>query len=282
MSASRIDHLSIKYDDLPELDRVATLDTMKGILPSEAALRRFRFTVLLFTSVVTASFAGETNTLPTAITVDGHTYSNVTWRTVTPATVSIIHTTGAATIPLEKLPAELRSRFGYDEAKARQYRQTQIAADLHQREQTKLQMLRGQDLRRIGNKLYDFATVRQLFAQYAECNRKLGDSIGQPSFDDHLKQREQIEAQLKRLAEYCVLGDVSAVQGDLLLVKDGTFGDMVYMMRYPDSGSLLEGKRVATAALWTGNRDGKRVYDCGTIPTDDELLTLPVERVDAK
>lgn len=86
--------------------------------------------VLLFVSAVAASFAEETktNTLPSTITVDGITYSNVTWRTVTPATVSITHSTGAATIPLEKLPPELLTRFGYDPQRTAEYRAQESAA----------------------------------------------------------------------------------------------------------------------------------------------------------
>jgi hypothetical protein len=88
----------------------------------------FRLTALLFAFGVVASFAEETNTLPSIITVDGITYSNVTWRTVTPATVSIFHETGVASIPLEKLPPELQARFGYDPQKAAGYRAQELAA----------------------------------------------------------------------------------------------------------------------------------------------------------
>ena len=54
----------------------------------------------------------------TNLTVDGIVYSNVTFRTVTPTTVSIYHQTGVATIPLEKLSPELQKRFGYTPEKA--------------------------------------------------------------------------------------------------------------------------------------------------------------------
>jgi hypothetical protein len=80
-------------------------------------MNAFRVAVLLFVSTIAASFAEETNTLPTTITVDGVTYSNVTWRTVTPSTVTIFHKSGIATIPLEKLPPELKKQFGYDPQK---------------------------------------------------------------------------------------------------------------------------------------------------------------------
>ncbi|HVM61243.1 MAG TPA: hypothetical protein VMV72_10290 [Verrucomicrobiae bacterium] len=87
-----------------------------------------RIAVLLFGSVVAASRAAETNKLPTMVTVDGIIYSNVTWRTVTPATVTIFHQTGVASIPLEKLSPELQQRFGYDPQKAAAYRAEEAAA----------------------------------------------------------------------------------------------------------------------------------------------------------
>jgi hypothetical protein len=91
-------------------------------------MKAFRVAVLLFVFAVGVSFAEETNTLPTTITVDGIIYSNVTWRTVTPATVTIFHETGVASIPLEKLPPELQQRFGYDPQKGAAYRGEELAA----------------------------------------------------------------------------------------------------------------------------------------------------------
>jgi DNA segregation ATPase FtsK/SpoIIIE-like protein len=86
-------------------------------------------TALLVLAVVSfASFAEDTNTLPTMITVDGIIYSNVTWHTVTPATVTIYHQVGVASIPLEKLPPELQQRFGYDPQKAATYQAEDLAA----------------------------------------------------------------------------------------------------------------------------------------------------------
>ena len=90
----------------------------------------FRLAVLLFVfTVVVAVRAEDTNTLPTTITVDGIIYSNVTWRTVTSATVTIFHETGVASIPLEKLPPELQKRFGYDPQKAAAYRAQESPAE---------------------------------------------------------------------------------------------------------------------------------------------------------
>lgn len=78
---------------------------------------------------VHSALADDTNTLPGTITVDGITYSNITWRTVTPATVSIFHQTGVASIPLEKLSPDLQRRFGYDPAKAATFIQKRAEAD---------------------------------------------------------------------------------------------------------------------------------------------------------
>jgi hypothetical protein len=69
--------------------------------------------------------------LPTTITVDGISYSNVTFGVVTPITVSITHKTGVATIPLEKLSPDLQECFGYDPEKAAEYRKA--VADAEQR-----------------------------------------------------------------------------------------------------------------------------------------------------
>jgi hypothetical protein len=72
----------------------------------------------------------ETNDVPqpTTITVDGVTYEDVRWGTVTPSAVSIFHKTGIASIPLEKLPPELQQQFGYDPNKAAEYRAAEADA----------------------------------------------------------------------------------------------------------------------------------------------------------
>lgn len=74
-----------------------------------------------------------TNATPGAITIDGTTYEEVRWGRVTPATVTIFHKTGVATIPLEKLPTELQQRFGYDPRKAAQWRDAQTKAESERR-----------------------------------------------------------------------------------------------------------------------------------------------------
>jgi hypothetical protein len=78
----------------------------------------------LFT--VTLGFAEETNL---TLTVDGITYNNVRFVHPTPATVTIYHSTGVATIPLAQLPPDLQKRFGYDPQAATQWELTQQKID---------------------------------------------------------------------------------------------------------------------------------------------------------
>ena len=88
-------------------------------------MKIFRVAFLLFATVVLTANADETNL---TLTIDGVTYSNIVWRTATPATVSIFHKSGVASIPLEKLPPDLQKRFGYDPQKAAAYRAAELAA----------------------------------------------------------------------------------------------------------------------------------------------------------
>jgi hypothetical protein len=104
-------------------------------LKGQAVVRILRITALLCSAAATAVFAEETGTpTPTtgndtsgvvtsnvtsnSIRVDGTTYEDVRWGRLTPATVTIYHKVGIATLPLAKLPPELRKQFGYDPQKA--------------------------------------------------------------------------------------------------------------------------------------------------------------------
>jgi hypothetical protein len=71
---------------------------------------------------VTLGFAEDTNL---TLTVDGITYHDVRFIHPTPATVTIYHSTGVATIPLAQLPPDLQKRFGYDPKAATQWELTQ-------------------------------------------------------------------------------------------------------------------------------------------------------------
>ena len=81
--------------------------------------------LLICLFAATVGFAEETNL---TITVNGETYQNVRFRQVTPASVTIFHSTGAATIPLEKLSPELQKKFGYNPQQAAQWQAAQQKA----------------------------------------------------------------------------------------------------------------------------------------------------------
>ena len=70
-----------------------------------------RIVVMLFVVGIIAAHANETNL---TLTLDGVTYSNVTFGTVTTSSVYIHHRSGITRLPLAKLPMELQERFGYE------------------------------------------------------------------------------------------------------------------------------------------------------------------------
>jgi len=63
-------------------------------------------TVLLFLCLLIGMARAEES-----VTINGYTYQNVRWGTVTPTSVTIFHKSGIATIPLDNLPEELQKRF---------------------------------------------------------------------------------------------------------------------------------------------------------------------------
>ncbi|HUJ08607.1 MAG TPA: hypothetical protein VL171_01140 [Verrucomicrobiae bacterium] len=164
-------------------------------------MKTFRATVLLFVFAVAASCAQETNTLPTTITVDGITYSNVTWRGVTPATVSIIHKTGVASLPLEKLPPELQKRFGYDQKKAADYMAAERRAEAARLEAR--------------SKQWDAeAAERQRQAQQdAEKQKLVADAAAKQAAEDAAAKQAD-EAAAKKAAQ-----DFQASLGPVTLIK---------------------------------------------------------------
>ena len=76
------------------------------------------FTAMVAGSLFVQPLCAQTNS---TLTVDGVTYTNAVFGTVTPYAVSVKHSTGVASVPLERLPADLRERFGYDPQKAQDY-----------------------------------------------------------------------------------------------------------------------------------------------------------------
>jgi hypothetical protein len=70
---------------------------------------RIILSICLFAAA--SAFAAETNF---TLTVDGITYTNAHFGATTPSSVTLFHSTGVATIPLEKLPPDLQKQLGYD------------------------------------------------------------------------------------------------------------------------------------------------------------------------
>lgn len=81
--------------------------------------------VLLLLLLLAASAYGEETNL--TLIVNGVTYQNARWGTITPDSVSIIHRSGVTSIPLSQLSPELQKKFGYDPQKAQAYK-TSVAA----------------------------------------------------------------------------------------------------------------------------------------------------------
>jgi hypothetical protein len=83
-----------------------------GCFRIPAVIRILAGSVLIIAGSVQA---GETNvTQATTVIVDGVTYEDVRWGSVTPTTVTLLHKTGIATVPLAKLPPDLQKRFGFN------------------------------------------------------------------------------------------------------------------------------------------------------------------------
>lgn len=95
------------------------------------------FCVLLVFVLGGVVFADETNL---NLTVDGVTYSNVTFGTATLTTVTISHSSGIATLPLAKLPPELQTRFGYSPQRVADWQKAQRQkAEMEKLDKTTLQ-----------------------------------------------------------------------------------------------------------------------------------------------
>ena len=77
---------------------------------------------LMIFILIIMSATAEEEKLKSLTTADGKTYKSVSVMKVTPASIRIIHSSGAASIPLEKLSAELQQKYNYDPEKAKIYK----------------------------------------------------------------------------------------------------------------------------------------------------------------
>jgi len=159
-------------------------------------MRGFRVAVLVSMFIAAASFAAETNTLPTTITVDGVTYSNIMWHNVTPATVSIMHATGAVSIPLDKLPPELQRQFGYDPKKAAEYRAAERSAEAARQEA--LRKLRAKE-----------AAERQRQAQEDAEKQKQAAEAREKQAKVQLEAAQRLAARAESISMLCLVGRIS-------------------------------------------------------------------------
>ena len=83
--------------------------------------RRFIFVAFsLFASLANVSQATDEK-IAELKTLSGKTFLDVLVTKVTPSEITIIHESGAAHIPLKDLPDDLKTKFGYDPAKAEAY-----------------------------------------------------------------------------------------------------------------------------------------------------------------
>jgi hypothetical protein len=55
----------------------------------------------------------------TLATINGKRFEKVRVIEVTPTTITIIHSTGAARVPLTEFPPDVQKKYGYDQAKAK-------------------------------------------------------------------------------------------------------------------------------------------------------------------
>src|SRR5882724_322596 len=87
-------------------------------------------------------FAAGSICAETIVTTKGDRFKNTRVTNVTPATITIVHRVGVATIPLSEVSAEIQRRYHYDPAKAQnwlrelaeQQRQQALAAEKKKKE----------------------------------------------------------------------------------------------------------------------------------------------------
>jgi hypothetical protein len=161
--------------------------------------------------VASLAFADETNL---TLTLDGVTYSNVTFGTTTPSSVSIRHSTGIATVPLDKLPPDLQQRFGYDPKKAAEYRKAEAEkqAALQKSEQQRRDLLKHQ-------------------AKKEELEKRANEPRGRPEYKH---------------------GNVFQVLDDGLLLEDRYHSNFYLLVGYSDQKKAVEGDEITCWAARSG------------------------------
>jgi hypothetical protein len=102
-------------------------------------LRRFFTSMGGALLLACAASAADTNLWPSVMIIDGHTYSNVTLIRRSPATITIRHSGGLATIPIWRLGTNLQTWLAYNPTQAaaflKQEAEAQAIADAQRQEE---------------------------------------------------------------------------------------------------------------------------------------------------
>lgn len=247
-----------------------------------------------------ARAAGETNALPSTLSISGGIYSNVTLLRKTAGTFTIEHASGIATFSISSLPPELQARIGYDPAAAQVYwdRQSQQVNEARRlRDETE----RGKRvLVRAGSTVFDIAplyaaikaandweaqkpecSTAQPVANFAEGDHGIGRATdnarvaqeGQLVMDCKMRLKhwrttmDELEAAADRGGSYFLKGTVSQVVSEGLLVKTAD-GD-VFLQHAEEQRSVVDGDALNVVAFPVGryNFSGHMVpkYDAGEV-----------------
>lgn len=231
---------------------------------------------------VIAAHADETNL---TLTVDGVTYSNVTFGTVTPTKATIFHTGGVASFPLGKLPPDLQQRFGYDPQKAAEWQKAQGQESFRRSWTDALAKKLPTRYREIKGKVYDFSAVIEWqklagAANSAQISReqvthyynRMSDRFGGRSFPSTTPKTAPIDRAEQERAEqerrvfehakiydegepkwsgYQVRGDVVSVLPDGVIVRNPG-GKVWFLKNHPDQSKLVDDTQVDVLAMPVG------------------------------
>ena len=192
-----------------------------------------RIVVLLFAVGIIAAHADETNL---TLTVGGVTYSNVTFGTVTPATVKIFHSSGIVRLPLAKLPPDLQQRFGYDPAQAADWQkveQQQAAAFMKQQ-----------------------AVEQQKAKQQAGANRQ--SQLSQESREEIEKKSQALWVNIIQVTPDGLLVRIHGIRDRAESARNNFFtlvkeSGPVLVVGHPKQGEFVDGEEIQFNAYLNGN-----------------------------
>jgi hypothetical protein len=213
----------------------------------EVAMNRLRICFVFFAFVVVAARADETNTpaptgattiaapnrvtsneVPSTITVNGQTYHDIRVQRITASTVTIFHSTGVATISLEKLPPDLQQEFHYDPKAAAAEIKAEAAAQSVARQARARTERAKRQLVEAGGVVFDIGPLDQ--ALHAAANAE-----------------DPIQSSLAAFRKYFIEGKVSQVLTNGLIVAT-RIGD-VFLTRSEHQETAFEGSDIDEMAF---------------------------------